>query len=33
MLEIGHYLNAENIVFHAGFYSKSLKKKTYENIK
>ncbi len=31
--EIGHYLNAENIVFHAGFYSKKSKEETYENIK
>ncbi|MFA5953480.1 MAG: TIM barrel protein [Candidatus Pacearchaeota archaeon] len=32
-LEIGTYLNAKCVVFHAGFYGKKSKKETYENIK
>jgi len=32
-VERGHYLNATNIVFHAGFYQKIPKKETYESIK
>ncbi|MCK4521666.1 MAG: TIM barrel protein [Nanoarchaeota archaeon] len=31
--EIGHYLGAKYIVFHAGFYQKDTKEQTYENIK
>ncbi|MFA5485005.1 MAG: TIM barrel protein [Candidatus Pacearchaeota archaeon] len=31
--EIGHYLGAKNIVFHAGFYSKKSKEETFQNIK
>ena len=31
--EIGHYLGAKYIVFHAGFVGKSTREETYENIK
>jgi deoxyribonuclease-4 len=31
--EIGHYLGAKNIVFHAGFYSEMEKEQAYQNIK
>jgi deoxyribonuclease IV len=31
--EIGSYLGAKRIIFHAGFYGKMDKEKTYENIK
>ncbi len=30
--EIGHYLNAKEIVFHPGFYQKKSHEETYENI-
>ncbi len=32
-LKVGTWLGAEEIVFHPGFYSKSSKEETYENIK
>jgi deoxyribonuclease-4 len=32
-LEIGHYLGVKNVVFHAGFYLKDSKEKTFNNIK
>jgi len=32
-LEIGHYLGVKNAVFHAGFYLKDSKEKTFNNIK
>ena len=31
--EVGHWLGAKNIVFHAGFYGKKSKEESYENIK
>jgi deoxyribonuclease IV len=31
--EIGHYLGAKRIVFHAGFYGKTEREKAYKNIK
>ena len=31
--EIGNFLGAKEIIFHAGFYSKTEKEKTFENIK
>lgn len=31
--EVGTWLNAERVVFHAGFYGKRTKEETYENIK
>jgi deoxyribonuclease-4 len=32
-LEIGHYLGVKNVVFHAGFYLKDSREKTFNNIK
>ncbi len=32
-LEVGTWLNARKVVFHAGFYGKMSKKESYENIK